>query len=59
MTAGRCPADGVRMEFAHHQVERLKEAGLMDPAREMSAQGTRRRGSSSVSLELSGRALTA
>ena len=25
------------MEFAHRQVERLKEAGLMDPAREMSA----------------------
>jgi ribonuclease J len=31
--------DGVRVKFAHHQVERLKEAGLMDLAREMSAQG--------------------
>src|SRR5450830_630805 len=31
--------DGVRVKFAHHQVERLKEAGLMDLAREMSARG--------------------
>jgi ribonuclease J len=31
--------DGVRVKFAHHQVERLKDAGLMDLAREMSAQG--------------------
>ena len=31
--------DGVRVKFAHHQVERLKEAGLMDLAREMSEQG--------------------
>jgi len=31
--------EGVRVKFAHHQVERLKEAGLMDLAREMSARG--------------------
>jgi ribonuclease J len=31
--------DGVRVKFAHHQVERLKEAGRMDLAREMSGQG--------------------
>ena len=31
--------DGVRVSFVPHQVERLKEAGLMDLAREMSAQG--------------------
>ena len=31
--------DGVRVKFAHHQVERLEEAGLMDLAREMSTQG--------------------
>lgn len=31
--------DGVRVKFAGHQVERLKEAGLMDLAREMSEQG--------------------
>jgi len=31
--------DGVRVKFAHHQVERLKDAGLMDLAREMSAEG--------------------
>ena len=31
--------DGVRVKFAHHQVERLKEAGLMDFAREMSTRG--------------------
>jgi ribonuclease J len=31
--------DGVRVKFAHHQVERLKQAGLMDLAREMSEQG--------------------
>jgi ribonuclease J len=30
--------NGVRVKFAHHQVERLKEAGLMDLAREMSEQ---------------------
>ena len=29
--------DGVRVKFAHHQVDRLKQAGLMDLAREMSA----------------------
>ena len=32
--------EGVRVSFAPHQVERLKAAGLMDLAREMSAQGT-------------------
>ena len=31
--------EDVRVSFAPHQVERLKEAGLMDLAREMSAQG--------------------
>jgi len=31
--------DGVRVKFAHHQVERLEQAGLMDLAREMSTQG--------------------
>ena len=31
--------DGVRVKFAHHQVERLKEAGLFGLAREMSEQG--------------------
>jgi len=31
--------DGVRVKFAHHQVERLKQAGLFDLAREMSAHG--------------------
>jgi len=30
---------GVRVKFGHHQVQRLKEAGLMDLAREMSEQG--------------------
>jgi ribonuclease J len=29
--------DDVRVKFAHHQVERLKQAGLFDLAREMSA----------------------
>jgi len=29
--------DGVRVKFAHHQVERLEQVGLMDLAREMSA----------------------
>lgn len=31
--------DRVRVKFAHHQVERLKQAGLFDLARQMSAQG--------------------
>ena len=31
--------DGVRVKFAHHQVECFKQAGLMDLAREMSEQG--------------------
>jgi ribonuclease J len=31
--------DGVRVKFAHHQVERLKEAGVMELAREMSGHG--------------------
>jgi ribonuclease J len=31
--------DGVRVKFAHHQVQRLEQAGLMDVAREMSGQG--------------------
>jgi ribonuclease J len=31
--------DGVRVKFAHHQVESLKQAGLMDLAHEMSEQG--------------------
>ena len=31
--------EDVRVSFAPHQVERLKEAGLMDLVREMSAQG--------------------
>ena len=31
--------DGVRVSFVPHQVERLKAAGLMDLAREMSAKG--------------------
>jgi ribonuclease J len=31
--------DGVRVKFAHHQVECLKRAGLMDLAHEMSEQG--------------------
>jgi len=31
--------DGVRVKFAHHQVERLKQAGLFHLAREMSEQG--------------------
>ncbi|NLE21500.1 MAG: hypothetical protein GX624_01770 [Actinobacteria bacterium] len=31
--------DGVRVKFAHHQVGRLKDAGLFDLAREMSEQG--------------------
>ena len=32
----RVGLDGVRVKFAHHQVQRSKDAGLMVLAREMS-----------------------